>query len=268
MNQTCIALAVCVVLLHSVTPVMAQTDRAQVPEVVTPPVAPPPAPPGAAVDRPFVRLFPNLLADLRRLPSTSTAVALGFGAAISLVARPNDNHLNAHASAGDTDQIFAVGGALGSGYTQVGGALATYALGRLTKHDSIAHVGSDLIRAQVMTGLLTHSIKVAVRRHRPEGKSGSYSFPSGHASGSFASATVLWRHFGWKAGVPATLIAAYSSGARIHENQHYLSDVAFGAALGIAGGRTVTMGHRGPKLMLTPTPLPGGGAVFVTLVER
>jgi membrane-associated phospholipid phosphatase len=268
MNQTCIALAVCVALLHNVAPAMAQADDAQAPAVAVAPVALPPAQPVAVGDRPFVRLFPNLLSDLRRLPSASTAIVLGLGGAISLAARPNDDHVSEHASAGETDQIFAVGGMLGSGYVQVGGAVATFALGRLAKHESIAHAGADLIRAQVMTGLLTHSIKLAVRRNRPEGESGSYSFPSGHASGSFASATVLWRHFGWKLGVPATLIAAYSSGARLHENQHYLSDVAFGAALGIVGGRTVTMGHRGPKLMLTPAPVRGGGGVFVTLLER
>jgi membrane-associated phospholipid phosphatase len=273
MRPTCCALCVCAIVLLCLTPATAQTDAAGSAEVappaavaVPPPAAPPP--PIAAADKPFTRLFPNLLADLRRLPSTSSAVVLGLGGVVSLVARPNDEHLSTHAAAGGTDQIFAVGGTIGTGYVQVGGALATYALGRLTSRPRLAHVGSDLIRAQALTGLLTHSLKVAVRRHRPAGRSGSYSFPSGHASASFASATVLWRHLGWKVGAPATLIAAYASGARMQENQHYLSDIAFGAALGIVGGRTVTMGHGGPKLLLTPAPVPGGGGIFISLIER
>lgn len=268
MRPTCCAFSVCAIVLQSVTSAALQTESAAPPEIAAPAAVTPPPLPVASADRPFVGLFQNLLADLRRLPSTGTAVALGLGGVVSLVARPNDEHLSDHAAAGGTDQIFAVGGALGTGYVQVGGAVATYAIGRLTSRPGMAHVGSDLIRAQVLTGLLTHSLKVAVRRHRPAGESGSYSFPSGHASGTFASATVLWRHFGWKVGAPATLIAAYSSGARMQENQHYLSDIAFGAALGIAGGRTVTMGHGGPKLLLTPAPVPGGGAIFVTLLER
>lgn len=292
MRPTCCALSVCTIVLYCMTPAAAQSDSTPPPAVgapaavtppgsvtqpasVTPPAAvtqpvtvTPPPQPVAAPDRPFTRLFPNLLTDLRRLPSTSSAITLGLGGIVSLVARPNDQYLSDHAAAGGTDQVFGVGGKIGTGYTQVGGAIATYALGRLTDRPRLAHVGSDLIRAQVLTGLLTHSLKVAVRRHRPAGASGSYSFPSGHASGSFATATVLWRHLGWKVGAPATLVAAYAAGARMQENQHYLSDIAFGAALGIAGGRTVTMGHGGPKLLLTPALVPGGGGIFLTLLER
>lgn len=282
MIHTYVAVVVCAAVLFTVTPARAQSDGAEAPDdqptaAVAPLIAPPapvpsPAPvsdtPRVDVDRPFARLLPNLLQDLRRLPSMSTAITLGLGGAVSLVARPNDDHLTTKAAAGGTDDVFKIGGKIGMGYTQVGGAIATYVLGRFTKRPRITHIGSDLIRAQVLTGLLTHSLKVSVRRHRPEGESGSYSFPSGHASASWASATVLWRHLGWKAGIPAALVAAYSSGARLQENQHFMSDIAFGAALGIAGARTVTMGHGGPKLMLTPTPLPGGGGVFVTVLPR
>lgn len=276
MIQAFVAVAVSVLVLHDVTPVLAQAAGAPVQDVAPSPPPPPSSPPAAEpasatadpIDRPFARLFPNLLTDLRRLPSLSTGLTLGLGGVASLVARPNDDHLTEHAAAGGTDQIFKVGGTLGTAYTQVGGAIAAYALGRLTKHEKLAHVGADLIRAQLLTGLLTHSLKLAVRRERPEGQSATYSFPSGHASSSFASATVLWRHFGWRAGVPATVLAAFASGGRLQENQHYMSDVAFGAALGIAGGRTVTTGHGGPKLLLTPTVVRGGGGVFVTVLDR
>jgi len=38
--------------------------------------------------------------------------------------------------------------------------------------------------------------------------------------------------------------AAYVATARVHDNHHYLSDVIFGAAMGIAAERTVTL-HAG-----------------------
>ena len=59
-----------------------------------------------------------------------------------------------------------------------------------------------------------------------------YAFPSGHASTTFASASVLEAHFGWKFGVPAYAFATYVAASRLHENRHYLSDVVFGGAIG------------------------------------
>jgi membrane-associated phospholipid phosphatase len=48
-----------------------------------------------------------------------------------------------------------------------------------------------------------------------------YSFPPGHASVRFATATVLQRHFGWK-GALAYPLAAYVAASRLHENRHHL----------------------------------------------
>ena len=74
---------------------------------------------------------------------------------------------------------------------------------------------------------------------RPDGSS-ELSYPSGHTSGTFASATVLKRHFGWKVGIPAFSVASYVGASRLALNRHYLSDVVFRAAIGIAAGRTIT----------------------------
>lgn len=53
------------------------------------------------------------------------------------------------------------------------------------------------------------------------------SFPSGHTSSSFATATAIQQRWGWKAGFPAYLLASYAGITRLHQN-HYLGDVAFG----------------------------------------
>jgi membrane-associated phospholipid phosphatase len=53
---------------------------------------------------------------------------------------------------------------------------------------------------------------------------------------SFASATVLQRELGWKVGIPAYAVASFIGASRIEDKRHFLSDVAFGAAIGIARG--------------------------------
>ena len=124
--------------------------------------------------------------------------------------------------------MFEPGATVGGAKAQFAGALATYTIGRVTGNRRTASVGSELIRAQLMTQTLTAGIKLAARRHRPDGD--EFSFPSGHSSVTFATATVLQRNFGWKAGVPAYALASYVAASRVQMKRHFLSDVAFGAA--------------------------------------
>src|SRR5437870_8286508 len=121
----------------------------------------------------------------------------------------------------------------------MGLALATYIYGRTTESPKVSHLGMDLLRAQILTEALTEAIKYSTHRERPDG-SNYQSFPSGHASVTFAAATVIERHLGWKKAALAYVIAAYVASSRIHDNRHYLSDVIFGAATGTIAGRTVT----------------------------
>jgi membrane-associated phospholipid phosphatase len=129
----------------------------------------------------------------------------------------------------------------------------------MTAKPRMAHVGGDLIRAQLLAEAFAVGIKQIGRRDRPEGR--GFSFPSGHTTVSFASATVLQRHFGWRIGLPAYATAGYIAVSRVQMRRHYLSDVAFGAALGILAGRTVTFGHAGPRLELAPQATPYGAAL-------
>jgi membrane-associated phospholipid phosphatase len=155
------------------------------------------------------------------------------------------------------------GGVIGNGITQVGGALTVYVIGRVRHQRRVAHTGMDLLRAQLVTGALTESIKVAVGRERPDGK--PYSFPSGHASLSVATATVIYRHFGAWWSLPAYGAAAYVGASRLRENRHWLSDVVFGSAVGAIGGRTVTR-HGRSNFAWAPVYLPHGG--LAVLVSR
>ncbi len=152
-----------------------------------------------------------------------------------------DSSLNSERHGGKhLDQFFEVGEILGGGLVQAGAAATTLALGKLTHNQGIAELGNDLLRAQVLTQGLTYSVKLALRRERPD-TSNRRSFPSGHASTTFATATVLHRHYGWKIGGPAYAVAGYVACSRLNESKHYLSDVIFGATLGILVGRSVTV---------------------------
>ena len=153
---------------------------------------------------------------------------------------------------------------MGSAPVQLGTALATYALGKATHSSTVTSLGSDLFRAQIVTQTMTQGIKLAAGRTRPDGT--PYSFPSGHTSSAFATATVLQRHFGWKAGIPAYSVASWVAASRIQTKRHYVSDVAFGAALGIVGGRTVTIGHGDARFAVAPAVAPGGAGVSVSWV--
>jgi len=250
------------------TAVTTPADGANVaPPVSTSPAAAAPAA-SEPTDAPFKRVLPNFWNDLRRFPSMDTAIVLSLGGIVSAAAYQNDDYYVTHAAAGGTDDVFAAGGNLGNGAIQLGIAVGTYAVGRFSDRPAAAHVGADLIRAQILSGVLTHTLKLATRRTRPTGEHESgtdtFSFPSGHAASIWTTSTVLWRHLGWKVGAPASLVAAFASVSRLQQNQHYLSDVLFGAALGVASGRTVTMGHR-RKVTIAPVPVAGGGAVVFSV---
>jgi hypothetical protein len=223
-------------------------------------------------DQPFKRLFPNLWHDLKSFPSVDTGIVLAIGGALSGIAAKNDEYLTQHASAGGAHVLYTTGGGLGAGYTQVSIALGTYAVGRLAGHEKTAHIGADLIRAQLLTGVITHSLKLITQRERPTGEQESstdtYSFPSAHSSVTWTTATVLWRHLGWKVGIPASALSGFVSASRLQQNAHYMSDVIFGAAIGIASARTVTFGHGERQVIVAPTPVPGGAAVTFTLQPR
>ena len=222
-------------------------------------------------DKPFIRLIPNLVTDLGRLVSTrDNAVTWGIGGASTLALYPFDDDVSDDLAEPSSGGVMHAATVFGGGYIQAGGAVATYVVGRLARHKPTAHIGADLVRSHALTGLLTHGVKRIVRRHRPQvsdSSSATFSFPSAHASATWTSATVLWRHLGWKVGVPAAAIATLVSASRVEQRQHFMSDVAFGAAIGIASARTVTVGHDagGRRITIAPVPVRRGMAVIATL---
>lgn len=202
-----------------------------------------------------------------KLASRRTVQMLGLGAIFAAAAFPYDNSVTRDLTSRESlDNKARPGAVLGSTPFQVGGALILYGLGNLMDKPRVQHVAGDLMRAQILAEVMTVGLKHTIRRKRPD-DSGTFSFPSGHTSVSFASATVLQRHYGWKFGLPAYSVAGYVALSRVQMRRHYLSDVAFGAAVGILAGRTVTVGH-GRKLEVMPAATPGGAAVSFRWIGR
>lgn len=252
---------------------VAQPDPtpASVPEIVVTyqtPAQPPPEPEHTG----FGALVRSTGSDFKALPRRkSTWVILGIGGAAAAIVYPKDDEINAHIQGSDTvATIFKPGKWLGYGWVQAGAAVTTYAVGRIMRHrtghqNKVAHMGFDLVRANILAQSLTYAIKLSVRRDRPTGE--CCSFPSGHSSVTFAAASVLERHFGYRAAWPTFLIAGYVAASRMHDNRHFPSDVLFGAALGVASGWTVVGRHGRSQFALAPVKTPRGVMIALTKVN-
>ena len=62
-------------------------------------------------------------------------------------------------------------------------------------------------------------------------------------------------------------MASYVAASRLAENKHFLSDVVFGAAVGLAAGRTVTFGMGSTRFELSPLAAQGGAGVQVSVFQ-
>ena len=217
-----------------------------------------PETPAPKASRPFLGLFTETVSDFRNLASPKPLTILGIGAIAAAAAHVADPSMTSTLASRRAD-FLEPGETIGSARLQLAGALATFAVGHITGNATVTDVGGDLVRANIVAQTLTAGIKMTVQRDRPDGT--QYSFPSGHTSVSFASATVLQRHFGWKAGIPAYGVASFVAASRIHDKRHFLSDVAFGAAVGIVSGWTVTVGHGDKAVTMTPVASPGGAGL-------
>jgi membrane-associated phospholipid phosphatase len=135
--------------------------------------------------------------------------------------------------------------ACGTTGATVGGAAivplvgALFAAGRFAPQGRFRSATYDFAQALVVNEAWTGILKYSVQRTRPDG-SNNLSFPSGHTSSAFSLATVASRHYGWKVGVPAYVLASGIGLSRIEKDKHHLSDVLAGATLGFIVGRTVT----------------------------
>ena len=207
-------------------------------------------------------LAENLVQDVKHLPAKQNLYLLGIGGALTGAARPFDQRFNVRLrSHYDTvNKAFAPGKYIGNTPEQIALSMGTYAYGRLFDAPKVSHFGMDLLQAQILTEALVQPLKFATHRTRPD-NSNRHSFPSGHAAVTFATATVIERHLGWRKSLLGYTIASYVAASRLHDNRHYLSDVVFGAAVGSIAGRTVVH-HASDYWAVAPVSVPGGVAIL------
>ena len=215
----------------------------------------------------FPGLFKTTINDFRQLPSKDTLTWLLIGGAAAAAGKTQDWDITTGFSkTRSMATMLRPGETIGGARVQLGAAIAAYTVGRIIDKPRVTSLGVDLIRSQIVAQTLTLGIKMAVRRARPDGT--EFSFPSGHTSVTFATATVLQRHLGWKVGIPSYALASYVAASRVQNKRHFASDVAFGAALGIIAGRTVTVGRGTAKFAVSPTASPRAAGVSFTLLNQ
>lgn len=212
----------------------------------------------AAESQPDRSFIETIAGELKSVISEDSATVLSMAATLALVASPFDETLTYSASCSTFLKTSFDGWARIAGQEWVlgSGALATYVIGRTMDRPKVAAVGADMMASQLFAGATTFALKHAIRRPRPDGE--ARSFPSGHAAGTFAAATVIQRHFGWKGAIPAYGAAVIISGARLQANSHYPTDLIMGAALGLLSGRAATFELGRRRLSLSPSVARGG----------
>ncbi len=226
-------------------------------QVVEKPAGPPPTPAHTGVKA----MLKGLIGDFAALPSKENLFIAGVGGAAALAVHPLDDDVNAHlVGKGWAKNVFAPGATLGSFPVLLGASTTVYVVGRWQDKPKVSHVGMDLLRSLAVAEGVTQTLKYTTRRERPDG-SGKNSFPSGHAADTFAIATAIERHLGWRGAVPAYLFSSYVAASRLRENRHWLSDVVFGAAVGTIAGRTVT--RHGRQYYADIRPLRGGAELVI-----
>jgi hypothetical protein len=213
-------------------------------------------------------LFREVPRDVWRFVSLDTARVLTAGGGAAAVVHLWDDDVVTELQVNpQLNNAFEPGSRYGAFAVMLGGAFAVYGAGLASGHRHLAVVGADLVRGQIVSQVWAQGIKLVSDRERPD-QSNEQSFPSGHAASGFAAAAVLARHYGWKGAVPAYIGATYIAVSRVHDNRHYVSDVTFGAAMGIAAARTVLLKAGRYDVRVVPALAPGRTALMVSVVPR
>jgi membrane-associated phospholipid phosphatase len=91
----------------------------------------------------------------------------------------------------------------------------------------------------------TGGLKLVIHKPRPDGSNNS-SFPSGHTSIAFQSASFIHFRHGFSVAVPAYAVASFVGFSRVHARRHFVEDVIVGFAIGVLSSRVVTNRRANP----------------------
>jgi len=216
----------------------------------------------------------TLISDVGATATNNVSLTLFAVAGISGAALANsdaDDKVNDHYEKhGAQLGSFAddVGEVAGSAALHFGIAGSAYLAGLAFDDDETRRKAKTMINALALTGITTLGLKAAAGRDRPNGDSGGW--PSGHASGSFCFATVVYHEYGFWPGAGAYAMATFAACQRVDSQYHYLSDVVSGALIGVAFGCAVAGNHEVEVLGMDVVPFvePRTGAVGLALTKQ
>lgn len=156
-----------------------------------------------------------------------------------------------------TRQISSVLQPLGNELVVLGGSAGLYALGEILNDTKTSCAGMQNFKSVLISSAFIFGVKHLTHRARPYMNQGSKdwnlfsdkwsytSFPSGHATFAFATATTLSQIS--KNKIVPVIAYSLASGialSRIHDQKHWASDVLAGAAIGTAFSLTVNRSFR------------------------
>ena len=163
---------------------------------------------------------------------TSQFILAGGLLSVAIV-NPQDDHLRGdwkdyHYMSKDSAQV---GDLLGSG------AAGVLAMGGQYLWDKDQDNWISHARALVWSTVFSSVMKVSFGRPRPGNSDSHLSFPSGHSTTAFTTATSLTYAYGWKAAVVAYPLATFVGLSRMSDDVHWGSDVVAGAFVGFWAAR-------------------------------
>jgi membrane-associated phospholipid phosphatase len=148
----------------------------------------------------------------------------------------------------------------------------TWALGWMLDDSSGRDEAYRMLEAGALSSITSEIFKYGAGRSRPnetwrvdDWRKGRSSFPSLHASAAFAVGTVFAESGGddyrWVRRVIGFGVASATAYARLHGNEHWLSDVVAGAAIGVSTGAFTLNRHysRNSAVAINVTPTEVGG---------
>ncbi len=109
----------------------------------------------------------------------------------------------------------------------------------LTLHKQDEEGAWVLTKSLGLSAISTIALNAIIDKDSPNGSSSS-AFPSGHAAIAFGSAAFIQKRYGWRAAIPAYVVASYVGLLRVETDDHDNADVLGGAAVGIISSYFLT----------------------------
>lgn len=170
----------------------------------------------------------------------------------------------------------------GDGYAMLPAAGLLWGIGVWTDAPRLARASVNGLQAWGWTQLAVQSLKHGLRRARPSESTSSQewhgpglgsrhlSFPSGHSSTAWAilpAFAMEYRDIWW---VPVLTYATATSTSlsRIHDGEHWASDVVFAAGVGLLANRVVRRWKATESVDVSIVPVFGSDQSGVAMVSR